>query len=274
MRRGRSLAAGAPGAGAARGHPSGAGARQAGITLIELLIGMAILGIIMTVAAMLFSTTGRVTNQQDRQVDAAASARLALFRMGEIVRQANYVYPPGTTISIPGHGSFTTGTDALAVLVPAGTTYCAGTASVYCGFLYGIVNRNAFVPPLRDSGATNEALVEFRVEGIDWPKDAVPALTITGWPSGGNVGLISDGLDRAGTNLGGNVFVSPLEAIYDDVTNFSLDPNVITLNSLVNGVDVVVNLRRSSVLGATGAQQRVEVYTRAVPRSAPPNLQN
>ncbi len=245
--------------------------RSAGITLVELLIGMAILGIILTVGSALMISTGRISNQQDRLVEAAASARLALFRMGEIVRQAAYVYPAGTTITVPGQGSFVTGEEALAVLVPAGSTYCDIGGSLYCGFLYGITNRAAFSPPLPAQGATNEALVEVRVEGIDWPKDAVPALTLTSWPAGA-AGLVSDGLDRSGTNLGARLFIAPIEAVYDTAVNFSIDPSVMTARSLVNGADVSVNIRRLGTAGNADSQQRVEVFTRSVPRSVPPNL--
>src|SRR5690554_7542648 len=110
-------------------------ALQAGITLIELLIGMAILVILLAVAGYTLISTGRISNQQDQLITAAGDARLALFRMGEIVRQAGYVYPPGVNITVSGQGTFETGPAALAMLVPANTTYCVSTASNYCGFI-------------------------------------------------------------------------------------------------------------------------------------------
>lgn len=245
-------------------------ALQAGITLIELLIGMAILVILLAVAGYTLISTGRISNQQDQLITAAGDARLALFRMGEIIRQAGYIYPPGVTISVAGHGTFETGTSALAMLVPANTTYCRLTTSTYCGFLYATVDRDQFVPPLADSGATDLALAEIRVEGIDWGRNAVPALSLTSW-SNGDIGLLADGVDSARTNLGGNVFVSTLQAIYDDSTEFRYDISSVGARSLLNGADVVVSLRRNAVAGDATSEQRVEIFTRAVPRSAPPN---
>ncbi len=244
--------------------------QNSGITLVELLIGMAILGIILAVASNLLISTGRVSSQQDRQVDAAANARLALFRIGEIVRQAAYVYPPGVTITSGGE-SYTTGPGALAVLVPAGTTYCAASTQVYCGFVYAISDRDEFVPPLPARGPTQDALVELRVEQLVWAKDAVPATAILSWPDG-DLGLLSDGAVAAGTDLGTNVRVSPLETIYDSAASFSSDPGTISTNSLINGVEVSISLTRQSAGGNAGVTQQLEVFTRAVPRSAPPNL--
>lgn len=245
-------------------------AAQAGITLVELLIGMAILVILLAVAGYTLISTGRISNQQDQLITAAGDARLALFRMGEIVRQAGYIYPPGVDITVSGHGTFETGSQALAMLVPANTTYCRLTSSDYCGFIYATVDRDQFVPPLPESGASNLALAEIRVEGIEWGRNAVPALALTSW-STGDIGLLADGVDAARTNLGGNVFVSTLQAIYDDSTEFRYDPASVGTRSLLNGADVTVSLRRNAVSGDATSEQRVEMFTRAVPRSAPPN---
>src|SRR5690554_7994088 len=96
-------------------------ALQAGITLIELLIGMAILVILLAVASFTLISTGRISNQQDQLITAAGDARLALFRMSEILRSASYIYPPGVDVTVSGRGTFETGPRALAMLVPANT---------------------------------------------------------------------------------------------------------------------------------------------------------
>jgi prepilin-type N-terminal cleavage/methylation domain-containing protein len=246
--------------------------RQTGVTLVELLIGMVILGILLAITSAVMISTGRVANQQEQLADVGGSGRLALFRMGEIVRQAAYVYPPDATISVAGTGSFTTGPAALAVLVPAGSTYCTGSTQTYCGFIYAAVDRQQFVPPLPERGGTDQALAEIRVEGIEWAKNRVPAGDLTAWPAGSS-GLLADGIDSARSNLGGDMRVSVIEAIYDDSTIFSNDPANITSSSLINGADISVSLRRLSASGGATAEQRLEVFSRSVPRSAPPNLQ-
>lgn len=245
-------------------------AAQAGITLLELLIGMAILVILLAVASFTLISTGRISNQQDQLITAASDARLALFRIGEIVRQAGYIYPPGVDITVAGQGTFTTGPGALAMLVPANTTYCRLGSSNYCGFIYATVDRDQFVPPLPAGGSTGLALAELRVDGIDWGRNAVPALTITNW-AGADAGLLADGVDTAATDLGSNVFVSTLQAIYDDSTQFRYDPAGVNSRSLLNGADVTVGLVRDAVAGDAASEQRMEIFTRAVPRSAPPN---
>lgn len=243
---------------------------QSGITLIELLIGMAILVILLAVASFTLISTGRISSRQDQLVTAAGDARQALFRMGEILRQAGYVYPPGVSITVSGQGTFVTGPQALAMLVPAGTTYCTLTTSDYCAFLYVVTSRSQFVPPLPATGATSLALAEIRVDGLTWARNAVPAVSMNSWPAG-RTGLLADGVDAARTNLGGNAFVSTIEAVYDSSTEFRYDPALLSPLSLINGADVTVSLRRTAVGGAATSEQQVEMFTRAVPRSAPPN---
>lgn len=245
-------------------------ARQAGVTLIELLIGMAILVILLAVASFTLISTGRISNQQDQLITAAGDARLALFRMGEILRSASYIYPPGVDLTVSGRGTFETGPLALAMLVPANTTYCRSTASDYCGFIYVAIDRDLFVPPLPESGNTGLALAEIRVDGIDWAKDAVPAHSINTW-AGGSMGLLADNFDPDRSDLGTNVFVSTIQAVYDNATSFNYDPGTVNSATLLNGADVIVSLRRNAVSGDATSEQRVEMFTRAVPRSAPPN---
>lgn len=244
--------------------------RQSGITLIELLIGMGILVILLAVASITLISTGRISNQQDQLITAASDARLALFRISEVVRQAGYIYPPGTDITVAGQGTFRTGAEALALLVPANTTYCMSAASDYCGFLYVATDRAQFVPPLPAAGNTPVALAEIVVGGIEWPKNAVPALTLTSWPAG-RTGLLADNVDTARTDLGSAVFLSGLEAVYDDSTQFTYAGAPVGARSLLNGADVTVSLNRQAVSGEAVAEQRIELFTRAVPRSAPPN---
>lgn len=246
--------------------------KSSGLTLVEMLIGVAVLGVVLTIGTYFFSSTASITNRQDQLATVANDARLALFRMSEVVRQAGYVYPPGVSITVAGSGTFTTGQGVLALLVPAGTTYCMVSGSVYCGFLYYVGNRSAFVPPLSaSSGFTGQALGEIRVTGIQWAKSAVPALTIRNWPAG-DLGLLSDDVSGANTNLGNDVRISGLEAIYDDAMQFHYAASPLSARSLLNGVNMTLTVQRNALGGEAGSTQSLEVFTRSVPRSAPVNL--
>lgn len=246
--------------------------RNQGVTLVELLIAMGVFGILLAVTSAVMISTGRVAARQERLADTAGDARLALFRIGEVVRQAGYIYPPGVDVTVSGAGTFTTGAGALILLVPAGTTYCTGVNETYCGFVYAVTNRTQFVPPLPASGSTSQALMEVRVEGLEWPKDIVPALELISWPAGSS-GLIADGVDTAATNLGGNVSVSAHDAIYDDSSRFRIDPANLEARTLVNGATASVRLLSQATGGNVASEQQLELFTRAVPRSTPPNLQ-
>lgn len=242
-----------------------------GLTLVEVLITMSVLAIVLIVGTAFLTSTGRITNRHGQLAAAAGDARLALFRISEVTRQAGYIYPPGIQITVSGQGTFTTGDGALALLVPAGTTYCTGTGSRYCGFIYFVGNRSQFVPPLPAEGATNMALGEIRVAGMEWPKSVVPALSIRTWSSG-SLGLLADGVVADETSLGDDVRISTLEAIYDDAFQFRYATETLQDRSLLNGVRVELELRKNALGGDADSVQSVELFTRAVPRSAPANL--
>jgi prepilin-type N-terminal cleavage/methylation domain-containing protein len=126
---------------------------RTGISLIELLISMAILGILLAMLTAFLVNNQQVTTTQISNATLSNDLRLAHLRIGEIVAQAHYIYPSGQTISINGT-AYTTGKEALAVLVPRGTTYCDDNNSSdrdYCGFAYVIVNRSPYVSLLGPS---------------------------------------------------------------------------------------------------------------------------
>lgn len=85
------------------------------------------------------------------------------------------------------------------------------------------------------------------------------------------MGLLADNFDPDRSDLGTNVFVSTIQAVYDNATSFNYDPGTVNSATLLNGADVIVSLRRNAVSGDATSEQRVEMFTRAVPRSAPPN---
>lgn len=248
-----------------------AGRRTLGFTVVELLVAMAVLGILLGVIAFFMTSTMRVTNNQSEMAVATADARLALFRVSEVARQASYVYPPDVEITVAGAGTFTTGEEALALLVPAGTTYCRVTGETYCGFLFYVGPRTRFVPPLRANGATNLALAELRAVGLEWPRSVVPALTITSWPAG-NDALLADGVVSSGTDLGNDVQVTALQSVYDDWLEFTYTDSPLGARSLLNGVKVSLQLERVAAGRSVESLQTLELFARSVPRNAPPNL--
>lgn len=117
--------------------------RQAGLTLVELLVGMALFGLLMTVLYQTLSSatdgTGRLTSQGLLQQEALNGQAVIASRL----KEAWYVYPGGSTLNFANNtlirnpstntSSFTVGTQpVLAMILPpraSGATCTPNTAN-------------------------------------------------------------------------------------------------------------------------------------------------
>jgi prepilin-type N-terminal cleavage/methylation domain-containing protein len=233
---------------------------QRGLSLVELLIAMAILGILLAMLSAFLIDNQRVTNTQITAATISNDLRLAHLRIGEIVSQAHYIYPSGQNLSL-GTTTFTTGAAALAVLVPRGTTYCkaqgaTATARDYCGFAYVIEDRTPYVSLLGLGDTTNQVIVEYKVEGLEWnPTKAAnaketPAEFLTSWPAA-STSPVADSVNPAATDLAGlgQLERSSRTGTFDNEAGFDL------------GV----------VLDEEKALRDNYVFSKAIPRNSLPN---
>lgn len=253
--------------------------RTIGLTIIEVLIAAALLGILLAALGSVFTTNLRVSTQQISAADAELTIRLSLLRLQEIISQAHYIYPAGQTLTLQtadGPRTFTTGADALAVLIPqTGTSsYCPGTANLYCGRLYSIEARTPYQAILgADTAATNYALIEWQAENIVWQQNRVPAVAITTWAdtrpnvmadsvipaaSGGSSLAAADNLNLASTG-----------AIYDNdaVPRFTSTGAQDVPSALIAAVapNLIVDYGRGRVERSSYA------FSYAIPRTQQPN---
>ena len=251
-----------------------------GFTLAELLVSMAILGLLLAGLITLFSSNSRLVSQQFGSADAETAVRLALQRMTEIVSQAQYIYPAGTVLTIQSAGmpnrSITTGANALAVLVPAGTTFCTINTAQYCGFVFSIEPRNRFQNVLPSQTHSQSALVEWRSNGITWAQNVVPANSLRTW-SGSTWGILADSVLPAGTN-GSNLAsvqvltMSEITSKFDDRASpaFSIAPTAAGQSTgLITAVTPSLAVRFSSN-PIRDIERGNHILVRAIPRSALP----
>lgn len=184
--------------------------RQAGITLIELVIGMGILGVILFAASSLLVGNQRVTLEQQTRTNALSDARAAISRITEAVSSAAYIYPQGSTITVAGGlvgqgapNKVVTGANAIAILEPDGTR---SNPRTYNGVIYYLADRNdpkfaADLPALGADRISPWVLVEARsvaIGSIAWPKDTLPP---TSWAlSTLTEGVLVDGIDVLNNN--------------------------------------------------------------------------
>jgi prepilin-type N-terminal cleavage/methylation domain-containing protein len=249
----------------------------AGLSLVELLISMAILGILLAALSAFLISNQRVTTTQITAATLENDTRLAFLRMSEVISQAQYIFPEGQPLNISGN-DFVTGKDAIAVLIPSGTAYCKNaTAQSYCGYAFTVEDRSPFEAMLGpDGGTSGLALIETMVKGLSWDEDIIPAQTssLYTWNDPSNDprdfyrSPITDSVDSSQTDLSATIKM----ATYSDFDGgFAFTQNAEDeANGLVAAVESRVYLRRTINNQTLEVNRSNFVFSRAVPRGGLP----
>ncbi|WP_161881987.1 prepilin-type N-terminal cleavage/methylation domain-containing protein [Deinococcus alpinitundrae] len=148
---------------------------QAGFTLLELLIGLAITGIILAVATSLFTTTLFSSTDINSRNDLVSEIQLTQQVIAGRTNDAIYVYPSGSVLKLntsgastlntlvtPSSQTWTVGTQPfLAMILPPSvpTSDCQGTTPDASTITDGCYRFFAYYPMLR-SALLNSALVD------------------------------------------------------------------------------------------------------------------
>ncbi|MCS7059507.1 MAG: type II secretion system GspH family protein [Meiothermus sp.] len=247
--------------------------RQGGLTLVELLVAMAVFGVVVALASDLIVRNQNLSNRQVLAGRVQEDVRLATLRLGDVVAQAAYIYPNGVTLTLPGGRSLTTGGEALAVLLPPGTAYCPLSGG-YCGFAYRLEGRGPHAASLDPApGNSGVVLVEYQVRGVTWNPNTNPAQTARDWSGLAlhSEGVVADSIERTGTDLG-TLYFAGIESTIDRVLLIpSLQPDLTTSDprALIGAVRVRVAVRYAN---GVWASRQAEVYARGIPRSLPPGM--
>jgi prepilin-type N-terminal cleavage/methylation domain-containing protein len=246
--------------------------KHLGLSLVELLVAMAILGILLAMLSAFLISNQRVTSQQITAATLNNDLRLSFLRMSEIISQAHYIFPPDQTLSING-ADYTTGARVLAVLVPADTTYCPD-ATGYCGFAFTIEDRTPFAADFlgANAGTTNFALIETRERGLEWKQSKIPSseTSLTTWVTTER-SPITDSVDAAQSDLAS---FSRLEPSKDTNFDKGFDVNVTAAETtdydvyLAASVNSKVRLERRVNGETLFLQQDSFVFSRAIPRGS------
>ena len=246
-------------------HDLGFYRQRSGFTTLEMLLAMAVLGIILTIAANLLQTSQKVTDAQQARTSSLEDARSAASRMAETINQAAYIFPAGKRIQFTADqtgrdipNEITTGSSALALLVPDGLN---STPRRYHGVIFYLADRTEFsndLPNLPSNRIGPWALIEAR-SGLDgagaltWARDSLPSPT---WAASLKEGVLADGMVEEGsgvgaglgTNLMRSASFSPSAGI--DQTTFSAGlranyPAMTDANALLLGVGFQLSVRVS-----------------------------
>ena len=173
-----------------------------GFTLVELLIGMSILGVILLAAAGLLQGNQKLTGETQTRSNALGDARGAISRMTETISQAAYIYPENTIITVAstsdlvGMGTANevkTGEDAIAVLISDGNV-----PATYKGVIYYLADRAdatfaADLPQLPADRIAQLVLVEAQTtSNMAWAPKSIP---LSNWTVDATEGVLVDGVD-------------------------------------------------------------------------------
>lgn len=258
---------------------------QSGFSLVEVLIAMAILGVLLGALGSFFALNQKVGSEQITAAKINNDVRLALLRLSDVTSQAQYIYPAGRTLTLQGGGtakSFTTGAEALAILVPNGTTYCPETvADTYCGFAFAIESSAPYADILGSStSATGDALTEYRFTGLTWPGGANSVLPATTWTdtSALNSPLINS-VDKGNSSLAaaGDLGFATYSNFDDATFSYPTSSDKTYLETfgsnataLVNSVRTVLNLQYTVRGKAISTERDGVMFARSIPRARQP----
>jgi len=243
--------------------------RAKGITLVELLVAMAILGVVLALASQLIVQNQSISNRQVQAGRMHEDLRLATLRMADVIAQAAYIYPNNASLRVNiGASTITvdTGSQALAALLPGGSAYCSVPSSLYCGFLYRVEARAGYTGVLGNlPGNSGFVLVEYQVPGLSWSANSVPSRDWSGVTA--VRGVVADSVLPTETVLGDLA----LSGTSDGIDRVLKNSGVTTIDSdaLIGSVQVRITLSFQNGLRAV---RRTEVLARGVPRAIPPGL--
>lgn len=102
------------------------GTRTVGFTLVELLVGMALMGIILLALTNFFSQSGRISAQSSTRAELQQEVLNAQQLIAGKLKEAWYVYPPGATLSLTGTNltqNPVTGTNAWNITTTAASNH-------------------------------------------------------------------------------------------------------------------------------------------------------
>lgn len=255
------------------------GKNKLGLSLVELLIAMAILGILLAMLSAFLINNQRVTSTQITAATLSNDLRLAHLRISEIVSQAHYIYPSGTALTINGK-PFVTGAAGLAVLVPRGTTYCkttgpSDTRNDYCGFAYMIDDRAPYTSFLGLGDTTDQVIAEYKKEGLPWDvgnKTPAEDSDLTTWLDA-VANPVADSVEAAKTDLAGIAKLVPAsrEGTFDSKAGFDTKITLDKPKALVSAVTSTIALERTINGKPVFVSRDNYVFSKAIPRSALPN---
>ena len=254
----------------------------AGFTLVELLIGMGILGVILLAASGLLQGNQKLTNDAQTRSNALGDARGAISRMTDTISQAAYIYPADSTISLSSgvvgnvsSNHVTTGNKGVAVLITDSTD-----PTKYRGVIYYLADRSqkaSDLPQLADDRVAQHVLVEVKTnDTIDWPAKSLPKLN---WNVDASEGVLVDGIDvtmpetslmsdrvfapESGSD--GSVFQNGLQA-----ANPSLDTDEALITTIGYSIGIRVATSGKSLTDSGSTVLRGLANSRNVPRRIAP----
>ncbi|WP_232472198.1 PilW family protein [Deinococcus sp. DB0503] len=195
--------------------------RQAGLTLVELLVGMALMGIVLAALVAYFSQSGRVSAQSSTRAELQQEVLNAQQLIAGKLKEAWYVYPPGFALSlsasasgnpptlqnpVTGNKNWTVGTHPiLAMILPpeSGTApyrflaYYPVKRSVWVGGTAATSWRN---PGPDDSNGDAWVLVEYRANMASPfppsppvpPLPPFPPVAVPTVPTNGEANILAD----------------------------------------------------------------------------------
>jgi prepilin-type N-terminal cleavage/methylation domain-containing protein len=253
---------------------------EAGFTLLELLVGMALIGVVLTALVSFFTQGSQASAQSSSRAELQQEVLNAQQLIAGKLKEAWYVYPPGQTINMTGTAltqkpaggnSWQVGTDPiLAMVLPPRNTAlkCAATENLsvvppegpdgcYRFLAYYPVKRSVWVsgtgtgswrsPGADAANGDTWVLAEYRAT-FPLSAGSPPPTTPSSIPTGNSANILSDYIAPT-TVTPGFTTTSPVNSTYTMFTYTAANGLAASATNPVNSV--TINLATTRKVGGT-----------------------
>ncbi len=137
--------------------------KQAGLTMVELMISLAIAGMLLAAVIPVFGSTLTTSTNTRSKAELTDEAQIAIAIMTARTREACYVYPTGSTIPMPNNwnsnnGNLVVSNNAFAIIEPTNTGY-----ALYAYYLIAKTTYNTNAGTAQQLPASNgQVLMQYR----------------------------------------------------------------------------------------------------------------
>lgn len=212
--------------------------RKNAYSLTELLMAFLVLGTITTAIAALSLNTFKASTDYQKQIDTVNYTRFSSERIQYYVSMADYIFPPGTSMTIASKTINTNNSIAILLYDDVNSDPTSSNYYYYLKVFYLSLNTSNNYYDLNEFTSSVSKI---------WAKNKLPGTIFTGLS--GSTSLLISNIDNSTTTL--SYLLDNTDGVSDDILKGALSNATVTdSTALIKGVDWNLFINHESSSGA------------------------